>query len=975
MTFSRFPARHEDTEVVLQFGEQTLPEAEYPWREIIYECLTSADRPDSFRYEAPNHYFIDPESGDDIVSIVQVSPASGAPDLIVDTVPLIETLHSHRGLTLDHPDTDVTSDGATVEATIQKDGGGDLRYLFSDGVYTLDCTTVAPCAVALTPGTDTAPTLNYIYILKSTGALTASTAGWPATEYAPVLEVYCQSAASVAVDGPYKSLLWADHIDAPDGTGTGHIGMINGWIRAQPATWISGGGATATGGVNNLQIATVSGEVRQLHVHPFAAIDMAAGDSIYVANDSVTPFNEVTSLHTQTLDSAGVALDTWYTIVIWGVVNCPITPCKLFCNLPSGSYLNDSGGRATNDDENYSVYDIPSEFIGSGFLISAVTVSVAGTTWTIEQEVDLRGNFPGVAAGGGSGVGAATTEYLDSLFRVLNATDDTKKLAFDVSGITTGTTRTITVPDEDFTLIDWTLATEDLYTSGYIRADHIWLPEQAASPGSAAGNGLLWVKNTTPCELWYTDDAGTDFQLGAGGGGGMSDLVDDLTPELGGTLDALTNDIDNVGFMGIGVTAPSTLSTLHVKAQTPSSTTPTLLVEAKSSSAFARVDIEVPTVGVALWYMSTLGNVLLQNGVSAKNLGFQQDGAGTMTWTTNAAENMRIHTNGYVGINVSAPARHLHVDNDGGSGVGIIEHSSGAWSWLHFMDSSTTGDTYVGVGALANNLVLKGGASTVVIADGTDTTMYDRVRFNDNGILIKEIAAAAADVASFGQIWVKNTTPNELWFTDDAGTDVQLGTGGSVSPLTADLDGDGFNLDDMGVLFQREQASADADVTAQGQWWVRTATPNTPMFTDDAGTDHNLIGATGTFSPSLEDTSHNPVEATYTRQDGSYTLIGDMVYFTIDIVVSSLGTLSTGSAAYIGNLPFTSEATYDWAVHVGYASSLVISSETSCAGWIGNSVDYITLQAWDVTTGMSAMTISEFSSGGQMKISGMYRRA
>ena len=39
---------------------------------------------------------------------------------------------------------------------------------------------------------------------------------------------------------------------------------------------------------------------------------------------------------------------------------------------------------------------------------------------------------------------------------------------------------------------------------------------------------------------------------------------------------------------------------------------------------------------------------------------------------------------------------------------------------------------------------------------------------------IKERAAAVADTAGYGQLWVKNTTPCELWFTDDAGTDTQI---------------------------------------------------------------------------------------------------------------------------------------------------------------------------------------------------------
>jgi len=44
-----------------------------------------------------------------------------------------------------------------------------------------------------------------------------------------------------------------------------------------------------------------------------------------------------------------------------------------------------------------------------------------------------------------------------------------------------------------------------------------------------------------------------------------------------------------------------------------------------------------------------------------------------------------------------------------------------------------------------------------------------------NAIYIKERAAAQSDIAAFGQLWVKDDTPNTLFFTNDAGTDVQLG--------------------------------------------------------------------------------------------------------------------------------------------------------------------------------------------------------
>jgi hypothetical protein len=49
----------------------------------------------------------------------------------------------------------------------------------------------------------------------------------------------------------------------------------------------------------------------------------------------------------------------------------------------------------------------------------------------------------------------------------------------------------------------------------------------------------------------------------------------------------------------------------------------------------------------------------------------------------------------------------------------------------------------------------------------------------DDPIFIKEQAEADADVEAYGQIWVDTATPNVLYFTDDAGTDFQLGAAGA----------------------------------------------------------------------------------------------------------------------------------------------------------------------------------------------------
>lgn len=52
---------------------------------------------------------------------------------------------------------------------------------------------------------------------------------------------------------------------------------------------------------------------------------------------------------------------------------------------------------------------------------------------------------------------------------------------------------------------------------------------------------------------------------------------------------------------------------------------------------------------------------------------------------------------------------------------------------------------------------------------------------------LKEQAAANADTAAYGQLWVKDDAPNTLWFTDDTGVDHQLGAGGSPAGSNEEL--------------------------------------------------------------------------------------------------------------------------------------------------------------------------------------------
>ena len=97
---------------------------------------------------------------------------------------------------------------------------------------------------------------------------------------------------------------------------------------------------------------------------------------------------------------------------------------------------------------------------------------------------------------------------------------------------------------------------------------------------------------------------------------------------------------------------------------------------------------------------------------------------------------------------------------------------------------------------LNNNIILATGDGTIQAQfDGTDWTMEGNVSI-EGTMDLKEQADANADVAGYGQIWVKNTTPNELWFTDDAGTDIQLYSGSGL--WTDDTDGI-YYTDNVGI--------------------------------------------------------------------------------------------------------------------------------------------------------------------------------
>ena len=91
-------------------------------------------------------------------------------------------------------------------------------------------------------------------------------------------------------------------------------------------------------------------------------------------------------------------------------------------------------------------------------------------------------------------------------------------------------------------------------------------------------------------------------------------------------------------------------------------------------------------------------------------------------------------------------------------------------------------------------------------------------------IHMTEQADADADTAAQGQVWVNTATPNELYFTTDAGNDIQITTGTTTA---GNFDADGAQtFNDTG---------ADVDFRIEGD-------TEQNLFFIDGGTDKVGIG-------------------------------------------------------------------------------------------------------------------------------------
>ena len=156
--------------------------------------------------------------------------------------------------------------------------------------------------------------------------------------------------------------------------------------------------------------------------------------------------------------------------------------------------------------------------------------------------------------------------------------------------------------------------------------------------------------------------------------------------------------------------------------------------------------------------------------------------------TTNSiiSTNLTIDDSGDITLDADGGEIYL---KDGGTTFGTFS-TAGAYSELYlYEDGGASADDYFRIRVKAN------GETDLTTVDAAGAVGH--ITLNAAGLIvlnptgnyisakkplkIKETAGAAPDDAAYGQIWVKDETPNELYFTTDAGDDIQLTDGTSAA--------------------------------------------------------------------------------------------------------------------------------------------------------------------------------------------------
>ncbi len=234
--------------------------------------------------------------------------------------------------------------------------------------------------------------------------------------------------------------------------------------------------------------------------------------------------------------------------------------------VPTGTVVGTSDtqtltGKTIDGDDN-TVQDLP---------LTAIKTNLTDASKFIVRDASGIPVSNTKAVPSGDVVGTSDTQTLtnktvnDDSFTIQDNADNTKKAQFQASGITTGTTRTYTLPDANTTIVGTdvtqTLTNKTLTTPS---TDIITWDDQGSTPSNpSAGFYKLYFK--TDGKLYRLNSSGTEVEVGSAGGLASSDPSSVQTSNY--TVQASDNGktilVDSSGG-SISITLPSPIANFKV---------------------------------------------------------------------------------------------------------------------------------------------------------------------------------------------------------------------------------------------------------------------------------------------------------------------------------------------------------------------------------------------------------------------------
>jgi len=246
------------------------------------------------------------------------------------------------------------------------------------------------------------------------------------------------------------------------------------------------------------------------------------------------------------------------------------------------------------------------------------------------------------------------------------------------------------------------------------------------------------------------------------------------------------------------------------------------------------------------------------------------------------------------------------------------------------------------VGTFPGGGTAQAGESWIISVDGT----VDSIPFKVGDRIIAILDNASTSI--YASNWLKADY-------SDVFTELLQDT---TPQLGGALDGQGNDLNNLGVVFLTEQAEAEADVAGKGQIWVDTATPNVLKFTDDVGTDFQLSGLTYTEISGNDGATDITGAELEELTDGSESTLhshagGGSNPFGANIKIAASGGDYTTLGAYFAATPASGDIVY-----------IEPGTYTESSNWTNSTTNLTIIGSSYQTTTLTLSSVSNYTMSG-----------